>query len=157
MTKRLAIAALVLCSLAAPLHADFNSIARALDAQKGVKRIWIPFLGLARVAVRVVEPQGVHDFQLATFHGTDHVDARELQKIMRANAGAGFKPLVQVWSRKSNDWSFIYAKPVGDRIELMILSHDDEETVLVRVEVNADKLAEEINRHPRNVTNVARR
>jgi hypothetical protein len=157
MTKRLAIAALVLCALAAPLHADFNSLARALDSHKGVKRIWIPFLGLARIAVRVVEPQGVHDFQLATFSGTDNVDARELQRIMRAHAGAGFKPLVQVWSRKSNDWSFIYAKPVGDRIELMILAHDDEETVLMRVEVNADKLAEEIHRHPRNATNVARR
>lgn len=155
MIKRLAVAALLVCTL--PLYADFSAVARAIDAHHGVKRVWIPFLGIARVAVRVVEPQGVHDFQLATFTGAGNIDARELQRILRAKAGPGFKPLVQVWSRKSNEWSFIYAKPKGDRIELMVLAHDDEETVLVRVEVNADKVAEAIEHHPRHVTNVARR
>ncbi|HYH08423.1 MAG TPA: hypothetical protein VEK11_15310 [Thermoanaerobaculia bacterium] len=157
MTKRLAIAAVLFCTVALPMRADFSSLARALDRHQGVKRVWIPFLGLARVAVRIVEPEGVHDFQLATFTGADKVDARELQQMMRTHVGAGFKPLVQVWSRKSNEWSFIYAKPVGDNVELMILAHDDEDTVLVRVSVNADKVAEEIGRHPRRVTNVARR
>ena len=157
MIKRLAIAAVLFCTVALPMHADFAAVARALDRHKGVSRVWIPFLGLARVAVRIVEPEGLHDFQLATFTGADNVDARELQRIMRTHVGEGFKPLVQVWSRKSNEWSFIYAKPVGNHIELMILAHDDEDTVLVRVAVDADKVAEEIGKHPRSVHKVARR
>lgn len=159
MTKRVAAALLLLTVVALPLHADFASVARAIDAQHGVKRIWIPFLSIARVAVRLVEPEGVYDFQLATFEGADDLDPHQLQQIMRTRIGPGFAPLVQVWSKKSNEWSFIYAKPSagGNRLELMILAHDSADTVLVRVDVDADKVAREIQKKPRNVTNMARR
>jgi len=159
MNKRLAVALLFATVIAAPLYADFASVARAIDAQHGVKRIWIPFLGLARVAVRMVQPEGVHDFQLVTFEGTDKVDPHELQRILRTHAGAGFTPLVQAWSRRSNEWSFIYARPRPDanRLELMILAHDDEDTVLVRVDVDANVVAREIREKPRHVEHLARR
>jgi hypothetical protein len=155
-----AILALVLTLAAAlPLHADFASVAHAIDSQHGVKRIWIPFLGLARFVVRVVAPEGVHDFQLATFEGADGVDPKKLGDIIRTQAGPGFRPLVQVWSRRSNDWSFIYARPSkhADRLELMILAHDSQDTVLVRVDVNADMIARELKDRPRQVSRVARR
>jgi hypothetical protein len=155
-TKRLLLA-LLLGVVAIPAQADFNAIARAIDKQQGVKRIWIPFLGLARFVVNVVEPKGVNDFQLATFEGTDDLDARELQNIMRSRIGPGFSPLVQVWSNKRDEWSFIYARPKGhNRIELMILNHDHEDTVLVRVDVDADEVAREIHSHPREVRKMAR-
>ena len=159
MTKRLALAALLLVVVALPMHADFNAVARAIDSHRGVSRIWIPFLGVARLAVRMVEPKGVHDFQLVTFRGAENVDARELQNIMRAKIGPGFTPLVQVWSRKSKEWSFIYAKPAPDGkvIELVVLAHDNEDTVLVRVAVDANMIAKELEHHPRNVTRMARR
>ena len=160
MNRRLAAAALLLLTaVALPLHADFASIARAIDAQDGVNRVWIPFLGIARVAVRVIAPEGIHDFQLATFEGTDDLDPRALHDILRAKIGAGFVPLVQVWSRKSKEWSFIYARPSGrgDRLELVILTHDNSDTVLVRVDVDANMIARELRDEPRGVTNMARR
>jgi hypothetical protein len=149
----------VLFAVALPLHADFASIARAIDAQHGVSRVWIPFLSIARVAVRLAEPEGVHDFQLAVFEGTENADPREMHRILRAKIGAGFVPLVQARSKKSNEWSFIYARPSekSDRLELVILVRDDEETVLVRIDVDANKVAQEIRAKPRNVTNMARR
>jgi hypothetical protein len=155
VTKRLAAAAL-LFAFAAPLYADFNAVARALDRQRGVKRVWIPFLGVARFLVRAVAPEGVHDFQLATFEGADALDPRELHKILESKVGKGFTPLVQVWSRKSGEWSFIYARPGKhpDRLELLVLAHDDEDTVLVRVDINAEKIARRLN-EPRNVHRVA--
>lgn len=159
MSKRVAIALALLAVVALPLHADFASVARAIDAQQGVKRIWIPFLGIARIAVRMIAPEGVHDFQLATFEGADGVDPRALHDIMRSKVGAGFMPLVQVYSRKSREWSFIYARPSagGKRLELMILAHDSEDTVLVRVDVDANTVARELRDKPRDVTNMARR
>ena len=157
MNKRVAAALLLFTIVALPLHADFGSIARAIDAQSGVKRIWIPFLSIARVAIRIVEPEGVHDFQLATFEGAENVDPRTLQDILRTKVGSGFVPLVQVWSKKSNEWSFIYARPsANDRLELVILAHDSNDTVLVRVDVDANKIAHEIRSRPRNVTKMAR-
>jgi len=159
MTKRL-LAALVVFAVTLPCYADFAAVARALDRKTGVKRIWIPLLGLARFAVRVVQPEGVNDFQLATFEGTDNVDPRELQQMMREKLGAGFQPLVQVWSKKSGkkEWSFIYARPRGngDNIEVVILAHDDDDTVLVRVDVDANVLARQLN-EPRSVRRMAHR
>lgn len=159
MTKRLTFAALLFVVVALPMHADFNAVARAIDGHRGVSRVWIPFLGVARFAVRLVEPEGIHDFQLVTFRGAEKLDARALQNIMRTKIGPGFMPLVQVWSRKSQEWSFIYAKPSSDgsRMELVVLAHDKEDTVLVRVAVDAKFIARELERHPRNVTRVARR
>jgi hypothetical protein len=60
---------------------------------------------------------------------------------------------VQVWSRKSNDWSFIYARPTkdADRLELMILTHDHDDTVLVRVDVDAEKIARGLKARPQHV------
>ena len=161
MNKRIAaVFALVLTlGIALPLHADFATVARSIDAQQGVKRVWIPFLGLARLVVNVVRPEGVHDFQLATFEGADRVDPHTLANIIRTQAGPGFTPLVQAWSRRSNEWSFIYARPSGraDRLELMILTHDNDDTVLVRVDVDATMIARELKDHPRHVSRVARR
>lgn len=157
MTKRV-LAALLFALMAVPSYADFHEIARAIGAQRGVHRTWIPFLGLARTVVRVVDPQGVHDFQLAVFEGEGTMSPRELSNLMRQRVGNGFRPLVQAYSRKSGEWSFIYARPVKNtnRFELMVLTSEKDETVLVRVEVDANVLARELD-HPVEVSKMARR
>jgi hypothetical protein len=153
---RRALAAVALLTIAVPLHAGFNEVARAVQSKRGVKRVWIPFLGIARAAIWMARPAGVHDFQLATFEGTDDVDPRELANVLRERAGEGYQPLVQVRSARSGEWSFIYAKPSpgGSRIDLLILTHDHDETVLVRVDVNADELVRQMN-DPRGVVRIA--
>ncbi|HEX2831891.1 MAG TPA: hypothetical protein VHW00_02690 [Thermoanaerobaculia bacterium] len=159
MTKRaLAALALTLC-IAQPMFAGFAEVARAIDAKDGVSRVWIPFLGMARLLVRVASPEGIHDFQLVTFRGADKLDSHDVQRILREKLGQGFSPLVQVRSKKSREWSFIYARPSqnAQRFELVVLAHDDEDTVLIRVDVDAEVLSKEINREPRNVTRVAAR
>lgn len=156
MTKRLLCAAL-LTALALPMYADFNAIARAIDRQQGVKRVWMPGLGLARFLVWVVRPKGVHDFQLVTFEGGDDADPHQLQAIMRDHVGPGFTPLVRVWSKKSREWSFVYARtrPNSPRVELVVLAHDNDDTVLVRVDVDATIIGRELH-SPRGVTRYAR-
>lgn len=139
-----------------PVFADFSAVARALESQ-GVNRISIPFLGLARLMVRMAQPEGIHDFQLATFEGGDDLDPKLVADIIRTKAGNGFRPLVQVWSRRSNEWSFIYVRPSGnaERLELMILARDGSETALVRVDVDANIIARELRDSPREVSKVA--
>ena len=150
--------AVLLLVLTVPLHADFSTVASAIDGHRGVKRIWIPFLGLARMVAWVASPKGVHDFQLATFEGADRLDPRELQRILAEKAGPGFQPLVRTWSRRSKEWSFIYARPRpnGTRVELMILAHDNDDTVLIRVDVDTKIMARELH-NPRTVARVARK
>ena len=158
MTKRIAAALVLVAVFAVPARADFDDVAKAVSAKLGVKRVWIPFLGVARFAVWVVSPSGVHDFQLATFEGGRGVDPHELRAILAAKAGAGFTPLVQVWSKRSNEYSFIFSRPGkrSDRFELLILAADGGDTTLVRVDVDARILARHLG-DPRHVaTRVAR-
>jgi hypothetical protein len=152
------VAGLLLSLVASPLYADFGGVARAIDRQAGVKRVGIPFLGIARMLVRVVHPEGIRDFQLATFEGADALDPRELREIVESRIAPGFEPLVRSWSRASGEWSFIYAKPSknGRSIELIVLAHDDEETVLVRVAVDADVVARRLD-EPRALQDIALR
>jgi hypothetical protein len=158
MTKRLLIAALLL-SLTLPAFAGgFDDIARAIDGHRGAKRVWMPGLGLARFLVWIVRPKGVHDFQIATFKGTDDIDPHDLNAVMESHVDRGFTPMVRTWSKRSGEWSFIYARARenSDRVELMVLAHDDEDTVLVRVDVDASIVAREMNVTPRNVSRYAR-
>jgi hypothetical protein len=159
MTQRIVAAVVLLLTVAAvPARADFDTIAKAIGSKSGVKRIWIPFLGVARFAIWVVSPKGVHDFQLATFEGGRHLDPAALRALLNEQAGKGFAPLVQVWSKRSHEWSFIYARPGkgSSRMELMILAHDGDDTTLVQVDVDAEVISRELD-VPRHVaTNMAR-
>ena len=156
-TKRAFAAALLLLA-ALPMYADFNAIASAIESHRGVHRVWVPGLGLARFFVWMIRPEGVHDFQLVTFEGAGRLDPRELHDILAAKIDPGFSPLAKVWSRKSQEWSFVYARPRPNsgRIELVVLTHDDENTVLVRVDVDAVRLARNLN-NPRSVVHIATR
>jgi len=134
--KRAALAILLLAAL--PLRADFDTVAGALLRKPGVTRQWIPGLGIARAAVFIARPSGVHDFQLAVFHGVGR-DA-DIIALMRQHAGREFRPLVVVRERRES--SAIYAHVISDAvIEILILTNDGEETTLVRTVLDADEVA----------------
>ena len=149
MTKRTLIALSLLIAL--PLYADFNSIERALRARLGAPT-WIPFLGLARVASNVVHPDGVHDFQLAVFeHGK--LDGREAALILSREA-QGFSQVVH--SRSRDEWTLIYCRPIGnERVEMLILTSDASETVLVRCDLDADAFARSMD-NPEKLASLGR-
>jgi hypothetical protein len=153
--KRALLFLLAALAIAVPAQADFSSLARAVSRRPGVSRVWIPFLGLARAAVWVVSPKGVHDFQLVTFEGKGLNDAATFAALMQQHV-RDYQPMVRVRER-NGDFSYIYVKPgKGDRMELIVFSHDKENTVLVRVEVDAKVVASEIG-EPRRVSMIARR
>jgi hypothetical protein len=146
MNKR--IIALALFALAAlPLRADFNAVVREVSASQGLRRVTIPFLGVARFVVWIVHPEGVHDFQVATFEGRgDDVDGRGIGELLAKNAGAGFRPIVRVVSsHRGGEWTFIYARPSGDEFEVMLATHDHSETTVVRAVVDVDRLQRAVN------------
>jgi hypothetical protein len=146
MTKR--IAAITLFALAAlPLRADFNAVVREVGSHRGLHRVPIPFLGLARFAVWIVHPEGVHDFQLATFEGNaEDVDGSLIGDLLARNAGSGFRPIVRVQSnRRGGEWTFIFARPQGETFELLVATSDDKETTVVRAVVDLDRLQRAVN------------
>ena len=155
MTRRLGLI-LIASLLAVPAHAGFNDVLDGLRSRLG-NTMWIPFFGVARTVVRVGHPRGVHDLQLAVFEGKGSLDSAYLDELMRSRAGRDYSPLVRVRERHDRESTFIYARPQGDLMELLVLTSDRDDTVLVRVVVDPDVVARCLGDDPRSVALVARR
>ena len=154
--RRRVVFALLAVALAVPAHAGFDDIVYSLESRLG-RSTWIPFFGLARSFVRVAHPEGVHDVQLAVFEGKGRLDPLDAQELMSRHAGRDFMPLVRVRSRRQHESTFVYARPLRGYLELMVLTNDGDDTVLVRVVVDPDIVTRYLDNDPRSVALVARR
>ncbi|MGZ8831327.1 MAG: hypothetical protein ACXW2Q_13240 [Thermoanaerobaculia bacterium] len=155
MTRRVGIA-LFAIFLSIPAHAGFNDVLAGLESRLG-RSMWIPFFGFARTFVRVGHPRGVHDVQIAVFEGKGSLDPAELDTLMRSRAGRDYAPLVRVRSRKQQESTFVYARPHGDLLELLVLTNDSDDTVLVRVVVDPNAAMRYLSDDPRSMARVAGR
>lgn len=156
MSRRLvALAALVFLA-AMPVYASFANVERALEARLG-EPTWIPMLGLVRVATWVVHPKGVHDIQLAVFEEKHaHLDGAEIERIVEREVPPGFHPMVRTRNSRSGEWTFIYAKPHGEnRMELFLVSHDKDDTVVMQLDVEPEEVMRDIN-HPARIAKIGR-
>jgi hypothetical protein len=159
MNKRLAVAAVVLSLVAPSAFADFSHVARAMERRLGTNRTWIPFLGIARALVRTVHPQGVHDVQLAVFEGHRNVvSGRDVEQMLKGTVDKAYTPIVRVYSAKKGEWTFIYANAKPKRagvVDLLIVAHEDKETVVVRVVADAAMVAQGLGQ-PVNIAQIGR-
>lgn len=147
MSKRAALLALVFFA-ALPMHAGFKDVVHAVETRTQMHPTYVPLLGLARFAVWIIHPDGVYDFQLATFEGESRgaIDYDDLTATIRKAAGAGFRPLVQARSNRKGEFTYILAKPLDDnRVEFMLATHDHSDTVVVRCVIDADRMLAHIN------------
>jgi hypothetical protein len=147
MSRRpaLALLAAALIAAAAPARADFGGVVRAVDARVGGHRVEIPLFGLVRHALWMLHPEGVHDVQFTTWEGGETIEGPELQRILEMRAGSGFQPVVRARSRGES--TFIYARPAGELIEIMLVTHDREDTVVLRALLDGDLFARKIHDH----------
>ena len=156
MRRRSLMAATLCIVLAAPpAMADFSRVAVGLRSL-GFERTSIPFLGLARVFVNIVQPKGIFDFQLALYEKTPGVTGAQVERMIGRQIGRGYSPLVRAHSARKGESVFIYARPGRNErvVELLILSHERNETVLMRVVADAEVVARELIA-PQNVRHIA--
>jgi len=139
--------AIALFFAALPLYADFSAVVREVQSRTGLHRVYVPFLGLARFAVWIIHPKGVHDIELATFEGNSHdTDGRFIGDLLLKNAGPGFRPLVRVQSNKhGGEWTYIYARPTGELFELMIATYEGREATVVHAVVDIERMQQTMN------------
>jgi len=148
------LALLLLLFVAVPATADFHDVERDLRSRLG-SPTYIPFLGMARFATWIIHPKGVHDFQLTMWDQKPaSIAGVDLERLLRRGLPPDFQPMVRV--RSKSEWTFIYARPSGDRFELMLLTHDNSDTVLIRADVDVEQLSRVIN-EPRSMRTMASR
>jgi len=155
MSKPTILAISLVLFAAATASADFNSLLRVVERQPGMHRLWTPGISLVRLAVRVVHPEGVHDFQLAVFEGDGRFDGHDFEAILGTS---GDRPMVQVHSNRTGETAVIWARPVGsDLVEMVLLAHDpNDNTVVLRAVINGETLAREIS-DPRHAPQITQR
>jgi hypothetical protein len=142
--KRLILAAALL-ALPALAENDFDSLVRSMENYYGMKKTYIPFMGVANLFVKVARPAGTKDFKLAIFEDVRRDRHPSVEELDNRFLTRGWKPFVRVMSNKKRERVQIYARPSGRDHELLVTTFEDHEAVMVRVKVNAENLAKWVN------------
>ena len=144
-SKRLFVHALVLVAVlsfsytkATAQDSGFKQIARHLKTRYQAKKKSIPFLGLAKFAVKLVKPAGVKSFSLSVFENlknTNDLPDSELSMLMRNALSQEWQPLVRVRSR-NGDQVYVYAMDAGKDVKLAVLVINQREAAIARVKID---------------------
>ncbi|MGA7617382.1 MAG: hypothetical protein WBX15_19630 [Thermoanaerobaculia bacterium] len=124
--------------VAIPARAGFDEIAREIGSIPRVTRTGIPFMGLGRIAIRIMHPDGVHDVKLATFENVPAT--RDVVAIARRLAGPEWQPIVVASSRRDGERTVVFAAPAGSLVRMLIVSQDSDETTVVELKSDPDVL-----------------
>ncbi len=123
---------------------EFDAIAKHIAAQYKARRRKIPFMGLARFAVKIIRPAGIKSIKVAIFEELNHAPAagsNELSLLMRSSLSPEWLPLVRIRSREGEQ-THVYAREAGENVQLMVVNIGGSEAVVARVKVNPEKLKE---------------
>ncbi len=122
---------------------DFHAIVRGVESGYGIHRVRIPLFGLARFAVKIAQPEGVKDFDMAIFETPDGPprDLGRFDGIMRRAAGGGWSSLIRIRSRRDGEWVHIYARPEGRDWRMLIATFGASDTVILEARVDPEFLA----------------
>jgi hypothetical protein len=137
-------------TFAAPLAAnakggEYKQIVRHLKTKYKAKKVKIPFMFLARMAVSIVRPAGVKSFSVTIFEdlkfSKETLD-EEMQAAMRSSFGAEWSPILRVRSR-NGEQLYMYMRDAGkDSVKISLVTIDKEQAAVIRATINPDRLAE---------------
>lgn len=144
------VAMLVALAWPAAGNREFDAVVRSIESNMNVRRTRIPKLGLAKLLLRIGNPSGVKQFDIAIFEDVrlSRDSVRDLDKAVRKATRERWIPMVRV--RERGEWTAILARPDGEnRMRLLIATVDSSDAVVVHVSVDASKLAATLDEHPR--------
>ncbi len=154
-TKQKLLIALTLSLLALAITApaanakpnEYDAIVRHLQTKYQAKKVHIPFMWLARFAVKVVRPAGFKSFNVTFFENLkfsrDKLDL-EMQEAMKNSFSPEWGSILHVRSSEGQQ-VYMYMRDAGSNVKLTVVTIDKEEAAVIRATFDADKLAEFIN------------
>ena len=123
---------------------EYKQIVKHLKTKYHAKKVKIPFMFLARLAVSIVRPAGVKSFSVTIFEdlkfSKETLDA-EMQAAMRDSFGAEWSPILRVRSR-TGEQVYMYMRESGSNVKISLVTIDKEQAAVIRATINPDKLAE---------------
>ena len=126
---------------------EYDAIVHHLQTKYQAKKVHVPFMWMARFAVKVVRPAGVKSFNVTLFENLkfsrDRLD-EEMQQAMKASFSPEWGSILRVRSRDGQQ-VYLYMRDAGSDVKLTVVTIDKEHAAVIRATFNADKLAEFIN------------
>lgn len=122
---------------------NFNALVKMIEAQYGVQRARIPFLGLAMFCLRVGRVPGAADFKIAVFENlpqsnvaSNEAFERSVQRVI----GSGWHPLMRARSSKDGSVTMIYANPDDKNMRVLIVALNGTDGTIVRARVKKSQV-----------------
>ena len=130
-----------------PGGSEYDRIVSHLKAKYQAKKVHIPFMWLARVAVKVVRPAGVKSFNVTLFEGLkfsrETLDI-EMQDAMKRSFTEDWSSIFHARSRDGQQ-AYMYMREDGKNVRITVVTIDKEQAAVIRATFSPDKLAAFIN------------
>ena len=126
---------------------EYDAVAKHLKNKYDGKKVSIPFMWLAKAAVKIVRPAGVKSFNITLFEdlkfSKESLD-KEMRGVMRSSFGPEWSSILNVRS-KDGEQVYMYMREDGKNIKIALVTIDGNEAALIRATFSPEKLAEFIN------------
>jgi hypothetical protein len=126
---------------------EYEAIVNHLQKNYQAKKVRIPFMWLARFAVKVVKPAGVRSFNVTLFENLNFSFASlddEMRSAMRNSLDPEWSPILRIRSQ-NEDQVYAYMREDGKYIKMMLVTINKDQAAVIRATFNPDKLADFIN------------
>jgi hypothetical protein len=143
--------AILLCALppnASARDREFSAVVQAVENTYHARQNYRFVTWFAGVATKVARPEGVNYLRMALFADQSFFPRRNDANFEGAIASAlakDWQPLVRVWSKRDSERTHIYARENGNEVNLIIITVEDNEAVVMEVKMSARKFAEKMN------------
>ena len=121
---------------AASAQTGIKTVVRLLESRYSVHHHGVPALWLAKP---FMFGSGIGGLKIAEFKNfrVPASDAPNLQQEVNRALGSEWFPFVETWSKSENEWSVIYARQAGDKMQLLVVtSEEDDGLTLVQMNVS---------------------
>lgn len=134
------LAALLVAGSAQAADSAFDTIVHQVESAYHAKPLHIPFQKASALAGMVSTPFGLRPLKLAVFE--DLPGSREPLRL--AEPGDGWQLVIRTES--SDERVRIYARPEAARIQMLVVSDEEDEIAVVESEVSPAEFAKQINK-----------
>src|SRR5687768_7762403 len=126
---------------------EFDAIKSHLKSKYDAKKVSVPFMWLARAAVKVVRPAGVKSFNVTIFEDlkfSRQTLDKEMRDAMRRSFGPEWSSILTVRSR-DGEQVYMYMREDGKNIKIALITIGGSDAVVIRATFSPEKLVEFIN------------
>jgi len=122
---------------------EFSAVCNHIKTKYRAKKVKIPFMWLARFAVKIVRPAGVKSFKVTIYKDLKYAPEtlnEEMKLLMSDSFDNRWSPILRIRAQKGNQ-VYMNIREAGKNLKIVLVSIGKKQAVVVRAKFNPDKLA----------------